>query len=186
MSPLSRPLPYLLPGALCAVMIARAQDAHLPADTLQIESNVRLEYAEVLRVEPVPTPVIQPAHTAHCQPLPSPAPAAALPATTRAQTTASDPMVALNTPPARPPSAAQPAINASAQTSSPETALPEIECPPAQDGEVGQGVVYDVDYVLRGIKYRSRLPYDPGNRLQVQILVTPVPPSARPEPESPD
>ena len=33
---------------------------------------------------------------------------------------------------------------------------------------------YDVDYVHRGVKYRSRLPVDPGNRVQVRVSVTPV------------
>jgi uncharacterized protein YcfJ len=38
-------------------------------------------------------------------------------------------------------------------------------------------IAYDVDWVYRGMKYRSRLPYDPGNRLRVQIAITPwIPP----------
>ena len=36
-------------------------------------------------------------------------------------------------------------------------------------------IAYDVDYVYRGMKYRSRLPYDPGNRLRVQVSILPVP-----------
>lgn len=44
-------------------------------------------------------------------------------------------------------------------------------------------IAYDVDYVYKGMKYRSRLPYDPGNRLRVQVSVQPyVPPSANAEP----
>lgn len=35
-------------------------------------------------------------------------------------------------------------------------------------------IAYDVDYVFRGMKYRSRLPYDPGNRLRVQFTLQPV------------
>jgi uncharacterized protein YcfJ len=35
-------------------------------------------------------------------------------------------------------------------------------------------IAYDVDYVFRGMKYRSRLPYDPGNRLRVQFSLQPV------------
>ena len=34
-------------------------------------------------------------------------------------------------------------------------------------------IAYDVDYVFRGMKYRSRLPYDPGNRLKVQVSILP-------------
>lgn len=40
--------------------------------------------------------------------------------------------------------------------------------------EFRRPVAYDVDYVHRGVKYRSRLPYDPGNRLRVRVSVTPV------------
>ncbi len=35
-------------------------------------------------------------------------------------------------------------------------------------------IAYDVDYIHRGMKYRSRLPYDPGKRLQVKVSVMPV------------
>ncbi|MDH5834161.1 hypothetical protein [Luteimonas kalidii] len=40
--------------------------------------------------------------------------------------------------------------------------------------EFRRPVAFDVDYVHRGVKYRSRLPADPGNRLRVRISVTPV------------
>jgi uncharacterized protein YcfJ len=35
-------------------------------------------------------------------------------------------------------------------------------------------IAYDVDYVYKGEKYRSRLPEDPGNLLRVRVSVTPV------------
>ncbi|HLU12975.1 MAG TPA: glycine zipper 2TM domain-containing protein [Arenimonas sp.] len=34
-------------------------------------------------------------------------------------------------------------------------------------------VGYDVEYMYKGEKYMSRLPYDPGNRLRVRVSVTP-------------
>jgi uncharacterized protein YcfJ len=34
-------------------------------------------------------------------------------------------------------------------------------------------IAYDVDYIYKGMKYRSRLPTDPGNRLRVRVSVTP-------------
>ncbi|MDH5821567.1 hypothetical protein QFW77_00970 [Luteimonas sp. RD2P54] len=40
--------------------------------------------------------------------------------------------------------------------------------------EFRRPIGYDVDYVHKGVKYRSRLPYDPGNRVRVRISVTPV------------
>lgn len=40
--------------------------------------------------------------------------------------------------------------------------------------EFRRPIAYDVDYVVRGVKYRSRLPHDPGNRVRVRVSVTPV------------
>ncbi len=40
--------------------------------------------------------------------------------------------------------------------------------------EFRRPIAFDVDYVHKGVKYRSRLPYDPGNRLRVQVTVSPV------------
>jgi uncharacterized protein YcfJ len=39
--------------------------------------------------------------------------------------------------------------------------------------EYRRPVAYDVDYIHRGVKYRSRLPFDPGKRLRVKVMVTP-------------
>ena len=36
-----------------------------------------------------------------------------------------------------------------------------------------QVVGYDVEYMYKGEKYMSRLPYDPGNRLRIRVSVTP-------------
>ncbi len=45
--------------------------------------------------------------------------------------------------------------------------------------EFRRPIAYDVDYVHHGVKYRSRLPFDPGNRLRVRVSVTPmVPPGS--------
>lgn len=35
-------------------------------------------------------------------------------------------------------------------------------------------IAFDVDYVYKGAKYRSRLPHDPGNHLRVRVSVTPI------------
>jgi len=104
------------------------------ADSVQIEGNMRTEYAEVLRVEPVYLPAPQDADGTPC----------------------------------------------AAVVTDPRT---HDACVYAEIGEDGQMLVYDVDYVLRGVKYRSRLPYDPGTRLKVRLSVTPMlPPEPLPEP----
>lgn len=43
--------------------------------------------------------------------------------------------------------------------------------------EFHRPIAYDVDYVHHGVKYRSRLPYDPGNRLRVRVSITPIVPA---------
>jgi len=39
--------------------------------------------------------------------------------------------------------------------------------------EFRRPIAYDVDYVYKGIKFRSRLPEDPGNRLKLRVSITP-------------
>ena len=39
--------------------------------------------------------------------------------------------------------------------------------------EFRRPIAFDVDYLYKGGKYRSRLPEDPGNRLRVRVSVTP-------------
>jgi len=132
-----RPLLIVFSCASLAVPTAHAQ---------VMEGSVRIEYAEVLRVEPVhlPTP---------------------LPDDEAAECAAMRPL--------------EPA-----QISNTASSPAETDCIPLQSARAQAGplILYDVDYVLRGIKYRSRLPYDPGNRLQVQLSVTPVLPPEEPPP----
>lgn len=40
--------------------------------------------------------------------------------------------------------------------------------------EFRRPIAYDVDYTYRGVKYRSRLPEDPGNRLRIRVSVAPI------------
>lgn len=50
-----------------------------------------------------------------------------------------------------------------------------IDCEVVQvEREFRRAIAYDVDYVYKGAKYRSRLPHDPGNHVRVRVSVTPV------------
>ena len=53
--------------------------------------------------------------------------------------------------------------------------------PVTVEREFRRPIAYDVDYVYKGAKFRSRLPEDPGNRLRIRVSVTPVvqPPRSR-------
>ena len=39
--------------------------------------------------------------------------------------------------------------------------------------EFQRPIAYDVDYIYKGVKYRSRLAEDPGNRLRIRVSVVP-------------
>ena len=42
--------------------------------------------------------------------------------------------------------------------------------------EFRRPIAYDVDYVYKGMQYRSRLAEDPGNRLRIRVSVMPYVP----------
>ncbi len=50
--------------------------------------------------------------------------------------------------------------------------------------EYSRPVAYDVEYTYRGVKYRSRLPINPGRRLRIRIGITPLPGSSEGAPPS--
>ena len=41
--------------------------------------------------------------------------------------------------------------------------------------EYRRTIAYDVDYMYRGSKFRTRMDRDPGNRLRIRISITPQP-----------
>ena len=65
-------------------------------------------------------------------------------------------------------SAEQPALPAA------PAPVPPRNCRLVQvDRQFQRPIAYDVDYVYKGTKYRSRLAEDPGNRLRIRVSVTP-------------
>ena len=41
--------------------------------------------------------------------------------------------------------------------------------------EFRRTIAYDVDYVYKGSKFRTRMARDPGNRLRIRVSITPLP-----------
>lgn len=121
-------------------------------DTTVIQSeNVRFAYAQVLRVTPVYQTLTANSVEEECKPLVSPE---------ESESRLSRVVGAVKDVLGR-------------QTE--ETATPTEECRPISvQREFRRPIAYDVDYVYKGSKYRSRLPDDPGNRLRIRIGVTPV------------
>lgn len=67
-----------------------------------------------------------------------------------------------------------PNLSNPSQTSSTPSDCRIVEVP----REFRRPIAYNVDYVYKGTKYRSRLPEDPGNRIRIRVSVTPYIPDA--------
>lgn len=137
-------------AALCvlAAMPALAQETVVP------KRNVRTGYAQVLRVEPVYQ---------------------TLTATRMEQRCGGKVVPPKDTPRglSRIVGVVKDALGAEKEKAPPPTAGSDCELVPVER-KFQRPIAYDVDYVYRGMKYRSRLPYDPGNRLRVQFSLQPV------------
>lgn len=143
-------------AALWCTLPAMAQDNPEPAPETQPE-NVRIEYAQVLRAEPVFQTLHATTMVERCE--------ASTPVADAEETKTGFARV----------------IGAVKGALTPDPKVEEVA--PSAGGrcrmvplerEFRRPVAYDVDYVHRGVKYRSRLPADPGNRLRVRVSVTPV------------
>jgi uncharacterized protein YcfJ len=143
-------LSLLLPLALLAPP-ASAQET-----VIQVE-NVRMDYARVLRVEPVYQTLTATRMEQRCDSRPAPAKASpkGLSKIVGKVRSALDPR------------------DGEADAGRPDTAL-ECRMVPVQR-EFHRPIAFDVDYMYKGMKYRSRLADDPGNRLRVRVSVTPAP-----------
>lgn len=128
--------------------MAIAQDTE--TTVIQIE-NVRLDYARVLRVEPVYQTLRATRMEHHCDGEDK--------GLTRIVGTVKDALT---------PGKAE---------------KPEQDCRLVPiEREFKRPIAYDVDYVYKGSKYRSRLPRDPGSRLRVRVSVTPYLAGSNPGP----
>ena len=125
--------------------------------------NVRLDYAHVLHVEPVYQTVRASRTEMRCEEVARPAPEAPQEEPSRwARIVNSVKGVWTNAPKpeAVPPAALE----------------PQCRIVPVQR-EFRRPIAYDVDYLYKGMKYRSRLLEDPGNRLRIRVSVMPYVPA---------
>ena len=134
-------------------MLAIASAPLAAQETVIPVENVRIDYAQVLRVEPV------------FQTLTA----------TRMEQYCDGKLVPAKAPPAK-------GISRLVGKFKDAIGSAEQDAPPPADGdcrmvptqrEFRRPIAFDVDYIYKGMKYRSRLPQDPGNRLRVRISVTP-------------
>ncbi|BCT91103.1 hypothetical protein LYSHEL_01270 [Lysobacter helvus] len=152
MRTLAAPVIALILSAFAGAMpvVARAQDS---GTTVLQNENVRLDFAQVMRVQPIYQVLRATRMEPRCH-------GDAEPAGTGVAKVVGAVRGAFGGKPA------------------PAPAQGECEMVPVVR-EFRRPIAYDVDYVYRGTKYRSRLPFDPGNRLRVRVSVVPyIPPRA--------
>ena len=145
-------LSRLLPAAP-----AVAQERVIPAE------NVRLDYAQVLSVEPVYQTLRATRTEQRCDEVPVPKAEWPVQEESRWNKVVSSVRGwfggedEADAPPVVPP-----------------TSTVKVNCRVVPvEREFQRPIAYDVDYIYKGVKYRSRLAEDPGNRLRIRISVVP-------------
>ena len=136
--------------AACLLLASRAGAS--PQETVIPIENVRMDYAQVLRVEPVYQTLHATRTEQQCDP----------PADPPTQGKGLSRIVG----------AVRNALSKNATTPPPAQEGPNCRMVQVQR-DFRRPIAYDVDYLYKGMKYRSRLPEDPGNRLRVRVSVTP-------------
>ena len=131
-----------------------------PQTTVVPVENVRLDYAQVLAVEPVYQTLRASRTEMRCEEIPAPKPAR--PAEEGRWSRLVDSVKGVFTSEPEPEPRAEPVKSSCRMV--------------PVDREFRRPIAYDVDYVYKGFKYRSRLAEDPGNRLRIRVSVMPYVP----------
>ncbi len=140
------------PAALLLALLSSTVAVVHAENVVNQPPNVRMEYAEVLRVEPVYQTLRAYATEERCDP----------------------PVSVIEKPLARMASAMNGALSEKDRGEQGGATVDGRNCRPMRVArEFRRPIAYDVDYIHRGVKYRSRLPFDPGKRLRVKVSVTP-------------
>lgn len=140
-------LPLIL-AALLATPRAGAQDAG--RETVVPQENVRFDYAQVLEVRPVYQTLRATRMERVCE---------------AKQASGGLSKVV---------SAVRDRIGGATTTEEREAGLSNCRQAPVVR-EYRRPIAYDVDYVYKGSKFRTRLAQDPGNRLRLRVSITPQP-----------
>ncbi|ALN90855.1 hypothetical protein [Lysobacter gummosus] len=137
----------VLTGAVAALW---TKPAAAQQHTVIQAENVRFDYAQVLRVTPVYQTLRATTVEQQCDPEP----------TGKADSRLSRVVGAVR--------------EALGRERDPKPSTGENCRPVPVEREFRRPIAYDVDYVYKGSRFRSRLPEDPGNKLKVRVAVTPV------------
>ena len=152
------PVSSLAIGFAAGLVLVGADGAWAQTTVLQPE-NVRIDYAPVLSVRPVYQTLRATRMEQRCEPTLA---ATRISATEDTQTRGLARLVG----------AVKDALGGTEQ-STPDAVAQACEQVPVKR-EFTRPIAYDVDYLYKGAKYRSRLPYDPGHKLKIKVSVAPV------------
>lgn len=168
-----RPFPALLLLALLAAPACAQEPTGETGETVIQRENVRIEYARVLRAEPVYQTLRATSMVERCEqstPVARPEEehrsgfARLIGAVKDAFTPDPDPA-----------DGGQGSGGRATDTQGKAGGEPREGCRMVPvNREFQRPIAYDVDYVHHGVKYRSRLPYDPGDRLRVRVSIMPI------------
>lgn len=167
-------LPLLACLLSCPAFAAPAADGDDAANKnrVVVVENVKLDYAQVLNVEPVYQTLRATRTEEQCEQAPAEQAAPVDPAAAEGEGRLSRMMDSVKDIFSKRPAQA-------AATPAPPPTSTRRNCKVVEvQREFRRPIAYDVDYVYKGTKYRSRLPEDPGNRLRVRVSVTPYIPDA--------
>lgn len=145
---------------LSALASTPAVAQNQPQTTVVPVENVRLDYAQVLAVEPVYQTLRASRTEMRCEEIPAPKPTPPMEEGRWSRIVDSVKGVFVRAPEPEPKAG---------------PAKPSCRMVPV-DREFRRPIAYDVDYVYKGFKYRSRLAEDPGNRLRIRVSVMPYVP----------
>ncbi len=167
----------LLPLSIACLLAAAPQGAMAQAqgsdlrNRVAVMENVRYDYAQVLNVEPVFQTLRATRTEEHCEPVST---RTLAPVQVKGEEEKGgfrrfwDSMRGIFRRGAEEDEASP------AQATAGNGALLTPECRIVEVGrEFRRPIAYDVDYVYKGVKFRSRLPEDPGNRLKLRVSITP-------------
>ncbi len=159
-------MPCRIPRTLVLFAAFAAMPASAQTTVIQTE-NVRNEYARVLRVEPVYQTLRATAMVERCEQ-----------STLVVREGEEENRSGLGRMFGAVKNALTPGEGDSkAESSAPAASGTRTDCRMVPvDRQFRRPIAYDVDYVHHGIRYRSRLPYDPGDRMRVRVSITPIVP----------
>lgn len=152
------PWPYRFPTSFLflALVVLMAAPCVFAQTTVIQPENIRMDYAQVLSVQPVYQTLRATRMEQRCEP----------PLTRTQEDTQSKP---------RGLSRIVGTVKGIFGGEQPPAAIANQQCEQVEvKREFTRPIAYDVDYVYKGAKYRSRLPYDPGHKIKIKVSVTPM------------